>query len=60
MILVTRSIFNECMLRAYCYKLVNNYFHLNIVYSLFGPRRKLIMTIDKLNELRTSPEHSRS
>ncbi|XP_050549160.1 ankyrin repeat and SAM domain-containing protein 3-like isoform X2 [Daktulosphaira vitifoliae] len=32
----------------------------NIGINLFGPRRKLIMTIYKLNELRTSEEHSRS
>ncbi|KAE9545429.1 hypothetical protein AGLY_000972 [Aphis glycines] len=32
----------------------------DIGINLFGPRRKLIMTIDKLNELRTSQEHSRS
>ncbi|VVC25686.1 Sterile alpha motif/pointed domain,Sterile alpha motif domain,Ankyrin repeat-containing domain,Ankyrin [Cinara cedri] len=32
----------------------------NIGINLFGPRRKLIMTIDKLNELRTLQEHSRS
>ncbi|XP_015367742.1 PREDICTED: ankyrin repeat and SAM domain-containing protein 3-like [Diuraphis noxia] len=32
----------------------------DIGINLFGPRRKLIMTIDKLNELRSSQEHSRS
>eukprot|EP00102_Acyrthosiphon_pisum_P024931 XP_016662141.1 PREDICTED: uncharacterized protein LOC100575494 isoform X1 [Acyrthosiphon pisum] len=31
----------------------------DIGIHLFGPRRKLIMTIDKLNELRTPQEHSR-
>uniref|UniRef100_A0A2S2Q6K2 Ankyrin repeat and SAM domain-containing protein 3 n=1 Tax=Sipha flava TaxID=143950 RepID=A0A2S2Q6K2_9HEMI len=32
----------------------------DIGIHLFGPRRKLIMTIDKLNELKTSQEHSRN
>ncbi|XP_050424302.1 uncharacterized protein LOC126835637 isoform X2 [Adelges cooleyi] len=32
----------------------------NIGITLFGPRRKLIMTINKLNELRSSEEHTRS